>query len=110
MCGKIAFILLFAVVSPNQVFGSCTTAQKDAILEHCEEYIKLPYYPVMLPSYNSVCCDKVRNVPGMDMECIFRLLTHAEKAKHSDKKIKGLRPLCPYHSPPPPHHMHQVVA
>ncbi|RCV37593.1 hypothetical protein SEVIR_8G077200v4 [Setaria viridis] len=103
MRGKIAPLLVVLLFLPiHHVIGSCTTAQKDAILEHCEEYIKLPYYPVIIPSYIGVCCDKVRDVPGRDMECIVSLLTHAEKARHSEKKIKGLRPFCPYHSPPPP--------
>nr|TKV99939.1 hypothetical protein SEVIR_8G076800v2 [Setaria viridis] len=86
MRGKIAPLLIVLLFLPiDHVIGSCTTAQKDAILEHCED----------------VCCNKVREVPGMDMECIVRLLTNAEKARHSEKRIKGL-PFCPLRSPPPP--------
>ena len=87
-------VLLFAVVSPNQVIGStCTPEQKAAILKECEEYIK-PGYPLILPSYVSVCCHKVRDVPNRDMNCIVDLLTPAEKATHGVDKIKRLKDLC----------------
>jgi hypothetical protein len=93
-------LLLFAVISPNQVIGSaCTPEQKAAILNQCEEYIK-PGYPLILPSYASVCCDKVRDVPNRDMNCIVDLLTPPEKAKHGVDKIKRLKDLCdnsPHH-------------
>jgi hypothetical protein len=90
----VVLLLLFTVVSPNQVIGStCTTEQKVAILKECDEYIK-PGYPLILPSYVSVCCHKVRDVPNRDMNCIVDLLTPAEKATHGVDKIKRLKDLC----------------
>jgi hypothetical protein len=66
----VVLLLLFTVVSPNQMIGTCTTEQKAAILKECDEYIK-PGYPLILPSYVGVCCHKVRDVPNRDMNCLI---------------------------------------
>ncbi|TVU26048.1 hypothetical protein EJB05_28577 [Eragrostis curvula] len=65
--------------------------------------------PLVLPSYLSPCCDKVRLVPGRDMACIVRLLTRTEKNKHSDRKILRLEELCVNPDATPPPRLHRQV-
>ncbi|TVU03025.1 hypothetical protein EJB05_28576, partial [Eragrostis curvula] len=109
MPGKVAVLLLiFVVFFSHHVSGNCTEEQKTAILGQCEEYIK-PGSPLVLPSYLSPCCDKVRLVPGRDMACIVRLLTRSEKNKHSDRKILRLEELCVNPDATPPPRLHRQV-
>ena len=107
-----ALLLVFAIICPPQVavHGHCTRAQKEAIIIDCAYYI-LRDKPGGAPQPWSRCCRTVREVPGMDMDCIVKLLKLVEQEAFG-KRIRDLEVLCVVHSPPPPssHHNHQVIS
>jgi hypothetical protein len=106
LLGKVALLLVvFAIVSPHPVIcnSGCTIEQKNLILLYCQQNIKHGY-PIVHPRVGSTCCDKVLEVPNLDMQCIVEKLTKKEKENHDESKILGLRYLCsPFYGPPPPH-------
>ena len=106
-----ALLLVFAIICPPQVavHGHCTRAQKEAIIIHCASYIHRDK-PTDAPQPWSRCCRTVREVPGMDMDCIVKLLKLVEQEAFG-KRIRDLEVLCVVYSPPPsPHHNHQVIS
>ncbi|PAN41662.1 hypothetical protein PAHAL_8G060700 [Panicum hallii] len=108
-----ALLLVFAIICPPQVavHGHCTRAQKEAIMLDCASYI-LRDKPGGAPQPWSRCCRTVRKVPGMDMDCIVKLLKLKQQEAFG-KRIRDLEVLCAvYSSPPPPpspHHKHKAV-
>uniref|UniRef100_A0A0D9XY67 Bifunctional inhibitor/plant lipid transfer protein/seed storage helical domain-containing protein n=1 Tax=Leersia perrieri TaxID=77586 RepID=A0A0D9XY67_9ORYZ len=72
----------------------CTRAQKVEILCECEGYIKI-HNTIRYPTNNSLCCNAVRNVPNLDIFCIYDLLTSREKNMYHPRRFKyGLRNFC----------------
>ncbi|KAF8650233.1 hypothetical protein HU200_063988 [Digitaria exilis] len=109
--GKVALLLVaFAIISPHPVTCNhrCTEEQKKHILLFCKGYIKKGF-PIVHPRIGSTCCDKVLEVPNLDMQCIVDELTTKEKEDKQldldEAKNLGLRYLCsPFYEPPPRHH------
>jgi len=103
MSKRVAALLVFAIVcSPKvAVHGHCTRAQKEAIIIDCAYYI-LRDKPGGAPQPWSRCCRTAREVPGMDMDCIVKLLKLKDQEAFG-KRIRNLEVLCVVHSPPPPH-------
>jgi len=100
MSKRVAALLVFAIVcSPKvAVHGHCTRAQKEAIIIDCAYYI-LRDKPGGAPQPWSRCCRTAREVPGMDMDCIVKLLKLQDQEAFG-KRIRDLEVLCVVHSPP----------
>ncbi|KAG2560430.1 hypothetical protein PVAP13_8KG090800, partial [Panicum virgatum] len=96
-------LLVFAIISTPKVavHGHCTRAQKEAIIIDCAYYI-LRDKLGGAPQPWSRCCRTAREVPGMDMDCIVKLLKLKDQEAFG-KRIRNLEVLCVVHSPPPPH-------
>ncbi|KAL6660812.1 hypothetical protein ACP70R_001847 [Stipagrostis hirtigluma subsp. patula] len=93
--GKVALLLLlvFTVISPQQVACVCTEEQKDDILKHCKPFVS-KNGSAGPPRYKSPCCKMVRIVPGRDIQCIIDILTAEEKEHNDVVKIGHLNQLC----------------
>jgi hypothetical protein len=90
----VALLLVCALIYSHQVTGACTDAQKDDILDNCKKYIRSYASPSNIPAPKSPCCNKVRDVPERDMQCICERLTAAEKAENSEQRIRNLKKIC----------------
>jgi hypothetical protein len=105
VAGKVAVVLLacWTLVLYQPVLGRlpCNNDQKREILRECDPLNSTPDYT---PSRHGACCVAVRKVPGTNMLCIASILSLADKAKYSVRKILGFRDAC---APSHPHH--QVV-
>ncbi|CAL4992628.1 unnamed protein product [Urochloa decumbens] len=91
----VLLLLVCAVISPHHVTAVCTDAQKAAILQDCKFYIRSASgRPGNIPAHKSVCCDRVRDVPDRDMQCIYDRCTNAEKAQNVQQRILSLKEFC----------------
>jgi hypothetical protein len=94
---KVAMVLLLllcALIYSHQVTSQCTDAQKDDILDKCKLYVRSHASPGNIPAPTSPCCNKVRDVPERDMQCICDRLTAAEKGRNSEQRIYNLKKIC----------------
>ncbi|CAL4981789.1 unnamed protein product [Urochloa decumbens] len=82
-----------------KMIGTCTTEQKDAVLQDCKKFIM----PVnqrrrLVPIMGQPCCNGVNKVPKkgvkIDMQCVVELLTDEEKNHHDVSKILNLPNHC----------------
>uniref|UniRef100_A0A0D9XY63 Bifunctional inhibitor/plant lipid transfer protein/seed storage helical domain-containing protein n=1 Tax=Leersia perrieri TaxID=77586 RepID=A0A0D9XY63_9ORYZ len=69
----------------------CTHAQKVEILCECKLYINK--HSMLFPTPSSPCCNAVRNVPNLDMVCIYNLLTSSEKDMYNPTRFKSGLPI-----------------
>ncbi|CAL4994789.1 unnamed protein product [Urochloa decumbens] len=90
---------LCEIPSPPKVIGTCTTEQKDAVLQDCKNFTmpgnqrRRP-----IPIMGQPCCNGVNKVPKkgikIDMQCVAELLTVEEKNHHDVSKILNLPNHC----------------
>ncbi|TVU03033.1 hypothetical protein EJB05_51448, partial [Eragrostis curvula] len=88
----------------HQVIGTCTIEQKDAILQHCENFIKREQQtPKPIPIQGQPCCNAVNKVPrkgkDIDIQCIVDKLTPTDKEKNDAAKILNLPNHCQEDAP-----------
>jgi len=92
--GKLVVILLaWTIIFYQPAIGRlpCNNDEKKEILRECDPLNSTPDYT---PSRQSACCVAVRKVQGTNMLCIASILSLADKAKYSVRKIVGLRDAC----------------
>ncbi|KAF8711343.1 hypothetical protein HU200_029371 [Digitaria exilis] len=100
LLGKVALLLILcAMTFSQQVLGTCTQEQKEAVLNDCQKFIKQGHEnPRPIPVMGQTCCNTVNKVPKkgtrIDMQCIVDLLTEDEKTNHNARKILNLPNHC----------------
>ncbi|TVU26046.1 hypothetical protein EJB05_28575, partial [Eragrostis curvula] len=93
------FILVLVIISAHQVISTCTVGQKDAILHHCEKFIKVGrQVPKPIPILGQACCNAVNRVPregkDINIQCIVDELTPTDREKNDETKILNLPNHC----------------
>nr|TKV99942.1 hypothetical protein SEVIR_8G077100v2 [Setaria viridis] len=83
----------------DQVIVTCTTEQKEAVLQDCKKFT-MPgnQRPRPIPIMGQPCCNAVNKVPkkaiNIDMQCIVELLTDEQKNHHDVSKMSNLPNHC----------------
>jgi hypothetical protein len=99
--------LVCAILFPHHlvVSATCTKEDKYRILYNVDCWGYLRRDPEPHANVGEDCCREVRQVPDMDTECVYRLLTKKEIEHVLPLRVRYLRNRCAPaapRSPPPP--------